>query len=128
MGPAIAPKRKVSQAGLQADQLADRGRAPYPTSPGRPHPLGATVHPGGVNFAFFSQHATGIELLLFDEHDDPEPVQRIALYPERNKTFHFWHVDVIGLEPGMHYAVRVDGPDAIHDGHRFNRNKVLIDP
>ena len=55
-------------------------------------------------------------------------MQRIALYPETNKTFHFWHVDVKGLEPGMHYALRVDGPWAPHEGHRFNRNKVLIDP
>ena len=117
MGPAIAPKRKGSPAaGLQADQASERAGAPYTTGPGRPHPLGATVHPGGVNFAFFSQHATGVELLLFDEHDDPEPVQRIALYPETNKTFHFWHVDVQGLGPGMHYALRVDGPWSLHDG------------
>jgi glycogen operon protein len=105
-----------------------RGGAPYEVGPGRAHPLGATVTPGGVNFAFFSQHATGVELLLFDEHDDPEPVQRIALYTDRNKTFHFWHVEVKGLQPGMHYALRVDGPWAPQEGHRFNRNKVLIDP
>ncbi len=105
-----------------------RAGASYETGPGRPHPLGATVHPGGVNFAFFSQHATGLELMLFDEHDDPEPIQRIALFPDFNKTFHFWHVDVKGLEAGMHYAVRVEGPWALNDGHRYNRNKVLIDP
>ena len=34
----------------------------YKTRPGRAHPLGATVHAEGVNFAFFSQHATGMEL------------------------------------------------------------------
>jgi isoamylase len=100
----------------------------YEVAPGRQHPLGATVYDGGVNFAFFSQHATSVELLLFDKHDDPEPVQRVMMYPETNKTFHFWHVDVKGLEPGMHYALRVDGPSNVHDGHRFNRNKVLIDP
>ena len=101
---------------------------PYVVKPGRPHPLGATVTPDGVNFAFFSQHATGIELLLFDEHDDPEPVQVIPLEPKLNKSFHFWHCLVKGLQPGMHYAVRVDGPWEPHEGHRFNRNKVLIDP
>ena len=121
-------KTRSGAAGPQSDQAASQSGAPYATGPGRPHPLGATVHPGGVNFAFFSQHATGIELLLFDEHDGPEPVQRIALYPESNKTFHFWHVDVKGLKPGMHYALRADGPWAPHDGHRFNRNKVLLDP
>ena len=55
-------------------------------------------------------------------------MQRITLFPESNKTFHFWHVFVKGLEAGMHYALRVDGPWAPHDGHRFNRNKVVIDP
>jgi glycogen operon protein len=120
-------RRAVREASGQGPGLTPEFTQ-YQTAPGRPHPLGATVHENGVNFAFFSQHATGMELLIFDEHDDPEPVQRIALFPEKNKTFHFWHVDVLGLEPGMHYAVRVDGPDAVHDGHRFNRNKVLIDP
>jgi isoamylase len=109
-----------------------RGLAPqnkvYETAPGRPHPLGATVHPSGVNFAFFSQYGTSVELLLFNEHDDAEPMQRIMLYPDRNKTFHFWHVDVKGLPAGIHYAVRVDGPWDLVKGHRFNRNKVLIDP
>src|SRR3954470_8621090 len=127
-GATTASRQHARTRGLQSDVAATAAGAPYATGPGRPHPLGATVYPDGVNFAFFSQHATGIELLLFDEHDDPEPVQRIALYPETNKTFHFWHVDVEGLEPGMHYALRVDGPTSLQDGHRFNRNKVLIDP
>jgi glycogen operon protein len=117
---------RTQRAGAALDNT--QTAAPYQTGPGRPHPLGATVHASGVNFAFFSQHATGLELLLFDEHDDPEPVQRIALYPETYKTFHFWHVDVKGLKAGMHYAVRVDGPWAPQEGHRFNRSKVLIDP
>src|SRR5919202_57713 len=96
-------------AGLDAASIGETGvgltprLTHYETGPGRAHPLGATVYDGGVNFAFFSQHATEMELLLFDEHDDPEPVQRIPMYPEINKTFHFWHVDVKGLQPGMHY-------------------------
>jgi isoamylase len=108
--------------------VAPAASHPYETDPGRPHPLGATVYAGGVNFAVFAQHATGVELLLFNEHDDPEPVQRIPLHTERNKTFHFWHVNVKGLRPGMHYAFRVDGPFAPHKGHRYNPNKVLIEP
>jgi isoamylase len=120
--------KTAAQTGTGPGLDNTRTGVPYQTGPGSPHPLGATVRPNGVNFAFFSQHATGIELLLFDEHDDPEPVQRIALYPESNKTFHFWHVEVKGLKPGMHYSLRVDGPWAPHEGHRFNRNKVIIDP
>ena len=73
---------------------------PYLVRPGRPHPLGATVTPDGVNFAFFSQHATGIELLIFDEHDDPDPVQVITLEPRLNKSFYFWHCLVVGLTAG----------------------------
>lgn len=98
------------------------------TRPGNPHPLGTTIQNGGVNFAIFSQHATSIELLLFDKHDDPEPIQVISLDMKINKTFHFWHVFVEELKPGMHYAYRIGGPHDPSRGHRFNENKVLIDP
>jgi glycogen operon protein len=98
------------------------------TDAGRPHPLGATVDANGVNFSVFSQNATAVELLLFDAHDDPEPTQIIAFDVDRNKTFHFWHVYVRGLRPGAHYAFRIDGPFDPAQGHRFQKNKVLIDP
>jgi len=98
------------------------------TKSGNPHPLGHTLHSDGVNFALFSQHATGVELLLFDKHDDPDPLQIITLDPKTNKTFHFWHVFVRDLKPGMHYAYRIDGPHDLSSGHRFCRDKVLIDP
>jgi isoamylase len=95
---------------------------------GRSHPLGATPDADGVNFSVYSRHATAVEILLFDEHDDPEPVQVVRIDPATNKTFHFWHAYVRGLPPGTPYAFRVDGPDDPGQGHRFNRNKVLIDP
>ena len=95
---------------------------------GYPHPLGATPDAEGVNFSLFSENATGVELLLFRRHDDPNPFQTIRLDPYVNKTFHFWHVHVHGLRPGIHYAYRVDGPRDLNAGHRFNPNKVLIDP
>ena len=101
---------------------------PYSVEPGSPHPLGATPGEDGVNFSLFSGNATGVELLLFDAHDAPAPVQRIRLDPFSNKTFHFWHVLVRGLPAGTHYAYRVDGPFNPAAGHRFNANKVLIDP
>jgi glycogen operon protein len=69
-----------------------------------------------------------MELLIFDDHDDPEPIQIIRLQPEKNRTFFFWHVFVEGLEPGMHYACRVEGPENHQEGYRFNPKKVLIDP
>jgi glycogen operon protein len=95
---------------------------------GSPHPLGATIRQDGVNFSLFSSYATGIELLLFDKHDSPQPLQTIPLIPSKNKTFHFWHVFVRNLKAGAHYAFRVTGPYAPEAGHRHNRNKVLIDP
>src|SRR5260370_25430978 len=100
----------------------------YQVERGTPHPLGATPDGQGVNFSIFAQNATAVQLLLFDAHNSPEPVQVINLTPRLNKTFHFWHVYVRGLKPGAHYVYRVDGPQDLWRGHRFNRNKTLIDP
>jgi glycogen operon protein len=83
----------------------------------------------GVNFSVFSRNATAVELLLFDPHDDVQPLQIIKLEPLNNQTFFFWHVYVRGLKPGAHYGYRVDGPQDLHgQGFRFNGNKVLLDP
>ena len=90
---------------------------------GAPRPLGATYDGRGVNFALFSAHATRIDLCLFDEHD--RETRRIAL-PEY--TDEVWHGYVPGLSPGQHYGYRVHGPYVPRDGHRFNRNKLLLDP
>lgn len=105
-----------------------QARQTYQFEKGWPHPLGAVPDAEGVSFTLFSQHATGVELLLFDNHDDAEPSQVFAFDPNVNKTFHFWHAYVRGLKPGAHYAYRIDGPNDAAAGHRFNRNKVLIDP
>ena len=96
--------------------------------PGRPHPLGTAPDGEGVNFALFSHHATSVRLLLFDRHDDLEPARVITLDPYVNKTFHFWHVYVKGVRPGVCYGYRVDGPRDAAAGHRFDPAKVLIDP
>src|SRR6516164_8407594 len=95
---------------------------------GSPHPLGATIQPNGVNFSLYSSSASGVELLLFDKHDSPAPLQVIRLIPTKNKTFHFWHVFVKDLKAGAHYGFRVSGPSDPEAGLRHNPNKVLIDP
>ena len=100
----------------------------FETEEGEPHPLGATIRDNGVNFSLYSSTATGVELLLFDEHDAPQPLQSIQLIPSKNKTFHFWHIFVKDLKAGAHYAFRVAGPWVPEAGLRHNRNKVLIDP
>lgn len=102
--------------------------AAFTVSTGAPHPLGASVTKTGVNFSLFSQHATGVELLLFDSHDAPSPSQTIVLDPIANNSFFFWHVHVDGLKAGAFYAYRVDGPAEPGKGQKFNRNKVLVDP
>jgi isoamylase len=98
------------------------------TAAGRPYPLGATVYPEGVNLALFTKNATAVELLLFEHWDDAQPRHVLRLDPEINRTFYYWHIFVFGLKPGQIYAYRVDGPYNPQEGHRFNRNKLLLDP
>ncbi|MCL1818484.1 MAG: glycogen debranching protein GlgX [Spirochaetaceae bacterium] len=95
---------------------------------GRPLPLGATIHERGVQFAVFSRHATAVSLLLFDKPEDGEPYAEIALDPQRNRFGDIWHIFVEDAGPGTLYLYRVDGPYSPDRGHRFNRNKVLLDP
>lgn len=92
--------------------------------PGKPFPLGATWDGEGVNFALYSEHATGVELCLFDESGETE-IERIPL---REVTAHIWHAYILGLGPGQRYGFRVSGPFAPEEGHRFNPNKLLLDP
>ncbi len=91
---------------------------------GLPHPLGATWTGEGVNFALFSANATGVDVCLFDESGQVER-ERIRL-PEY--TNEIWHGYVAGIGPGAIYGYRVDGPYEPTAGHRFNSNKLLLDP
>ena len=90
--------------------------------PGHFYPLGATFDGVGVNFALFSEFATGVDLCLFDEIGTE---RRIAL---PYHTLNVWHAHVIGLKPGQRYGYRVHGPYAPAEGHRFNPAKLLVDP
>ncbi len=96
--------------------------------PGTSAPLGATVHPGGVNFSVFSKTATLVELLLFDNEGAARPARVIPLGADEHRTYHYWHVFVPGLQPGQVYAYRAHGPFTPDRGCRFDREKVLIDP
>ena len=91
---------------------------------GRPHPLGATWTGLGVNFALFSAHATKVELCLFDASGQTE-LERIELPEYTNEVFHGFLPDA---RPGTIYAYRVHGPYEPEAGHRFNANKLLLDP
>ena len=95
------------------------------TRPGSPHPLGATWDGEGVNFALFSQHASAVELCLFDSATSPKETIRI---PMKERTNRVWHAYLPDVRPGQFYGYRVYGPYAPEQGHRFNPNKLLIDP
>ena len=93
--------------------------------PGDPYPLGATWDGEGVNFALFSEHATKVELCLFDSAAATKESRRLELPEQRDFV---WHGFVPGLAPGQLYGYRVSGPYEPHNGHRFNPAKVLLDP
>ncbi len=93
--------------------------------PGQPYPLGATWDKKGVNFALFTEHATSVELCLFDSEKDQKEKHRIRL---TEHTHQVWHCYIPDLNPGQLYGYRVGGPYEPQNGHRFNPNKLLIDP
>ncbi len=92
--------------------------------PGSAYPLGATWDGEGVNFTLFSEHASSVELCLFESTDGPE-TERVRL---RERTNMVWHAYLPDIRPGQLYGFRVHGPYAPHEGHRFNRHKLLLDP
>src|SRR5438046_3067834 len=98
---------------------------PVRTWLGYPYPLGATWMGNGVNFAVFSEHATGIELCLFDNIEATEENSRI---PVTERTDQIWHVFLPDVGPGQLYGFRVAGPYDPEHGMRFNSSKLLLDP
>jgi len=93
--------------------------------PGQPYPQGATWDGAGVNFALFSENATGVELCLFDGPDGTEEVAQIQMTEQTDQV---WHVYLPEVRPGQRYGYRVHGPYAPQEGHRFNPAKLLLDP
>src|SRR6202007_1086751 len=93
-------------------------------SAGSPSRLGASWDGRGTNFALFSANAEKVELCLFDGQGRRE-LERIEL-PERSEDI--WHGYLNDVSPGQLYGYRVHGPYAPEQGHRFNANKLLLDP
>ena len=98
---------------------------PVSTFLGQPYPLGATWMGNGVNFAIFSDHATAVELCLFDSMEDAKEDVRIPL---KERTDQVWHVLLPDARPGQLYGFRVTGPYEPERGLRFNSSKLLLDP
>jgi glycogen operon protein len=93
--------------------------------PGLAYPIGATWDGEGVNFALYAENATAVELCLFDSPRDEKEVIKIKI---QERSHQIWHAYIPGLQPGQLYAYRVHGPYEPQNGHRFNANKLLIDP
>jgi glycogen operon protein len=100
------------------------------TAIGRSYPLGARIVAGGsgANFSIFSRHASGMELLLFDDADAAKPRRTITLDPVANRTYHYWHTFVPNVGAGQIYAYRAHGPSDPSQGLRFDPTKLLLDP
>ncbi len=93
--------------------------------PGEPYPLGATYDGEGVNFALFAENAQGVDLCLFDTENHETESHTIQM---KERSHFVWHAYIPGLNPGQLYGYRVHGPFDPKNGHRFNPNKLLIDP
>jgi len=93
--------------------------------PGRPYPQGATWDGEGVNFALFSENATGVELCLFNHEQQDQETHRFRM---EECTDLVWHCYLPEARPGQLYGYRVHGPYDPQAGHRFNPSKLLIDP
>jgi len=98
---------------------------PIKTWLGYPYPLGATWLGNGVNFALFSEHATSVDLCLFDSMEAREENVRI---PVTEHTDQVWHIFLPEAQPGQIYGYRVSGPYEPEIGMRFNSSKLLVDP
>src|ERR1700681_3238247 len=85
--------------------------------------LGAILDKDGANFTIFSAHAEEVELCLFDQ-DGTRETTRVKL----EQSGDFWHAHIDGMRAGQRYGYRVHGPYDPANGHRFNPNKLLIDP
>ena len=68
----------------------------YTLLPGKPYPLGARASSSGTNFALYSEHATRVQLCLFD--DTGRQTECIDL---RERTAFVWHGLLRGVRPGV---------------------------
>ncbi|MCA9960590.1 MAG: glycogen debranching protein GlgX [Anaerolineales bacterium] len=94
---------------------------------GRPYPLGASFVPGGVNFAVFSRYATSCTLVLF-EKGKPEAIAEIP-FPTEFNIGHVFAMVVFDLDyENIEYGYRMDGPYRPHEGHHFDKTRILLDP
>jgi hypothetical protein len=105
-------------------QTSDRGDV----RSGSPLPFGTEERDGGVNFAIFSRNASRVRLDFFLRPEDAAPSRTLDLDSKCNRTGDVWHVWAKGIVSGQLYGYRMDGPYEPGQGHRFNFNRLLLDP
>lgn len=93
--------------------------------PGRPFPLGATWDGSGTNFALYAENANKVEICFFDSAEAEAETTKFTLPENTDQVWHGYFPDIL---PGQLYGFRVHGPYEPKNGHRFNANKVLLDP
>src|SRR6202020_989223 len=123
-GPRMSARRlstwRMEKSAAHGRRQGDRMQV----SEGKPYPLGATAYEKGANFAVFSANATKVEVCFFDTEGRREVGRREL--PERTDEVFHGHVTEVG--PATLYGFRVHGPYEPEAGHRFNPNKLLLDP
>lgn len=104
----------------------------WPDGAGTPAPLGVAYLPesDSYNFALYSTYALGVTLHLYRREDPKHPVLSVALDPRIHKSGRVWHyrLPAADLNRAELYAYQVDGPFDPVAGHRFDPEKVLLDP
>jgi len=113
-----------NKSGVFTPYISSSTRGGTRVEAGTPNRRGANWDGRGVNFALFSANATKVELCLFDQEGKTE-LERIVLPEYTNEVFHAYLPDA---RPGTVYGYRVHGPYEPDAGHRFNPNKLLLDP
>lgn len=105
---------------------------PWFATEGSPTPLGVTWIEAeqAWNFALYSRHATGVTLLLYSDQDFVTAALEVELSPLKNKSSRVWHCRLreADVPATKYYAYRVTGPNNLAEGHRFDSQKILLDP
>src|SRR4051812_35266401 len=108
--------------------MANKNLHHQPQVHGSSFPLGPTVYPEGVNFSIFCKNGTSVSLLFFDGKEDVEPSRVVELETAYNRSYHYWHTFVRGVQPGQLYGYCIDGAFDPAGGYRYDSEKILLDP
>jgi isoamylase len=99
---------------------------------GTPSPLGVTwlKEEQAYNFALYSKHATGVTLVLYTVEETVTPAFTFHFDYLTNKSGRVWHcrIPASQLHDVVYYAYQVEGPFEPSEGHRFDPEKILLDP